>query len=109
MTLRWRFGSVACTALDKLDKLVDKMRAPRRVRTRGAAMQIWATKMSKWARNFAAAPWRAAATCAHVGTRSGSARSGPAFDRRRCSGGSGVVDRSTCGKVDGALDVLKGV
>ena len=47
MTLCWRFDSVVCTALDKLVKLVDKIRAPRRVRTRGAAMKIWASKMQQ--------------------------------------------------------------
>ena len=45
MTLLWQFGNVACTSLDKLDKQDDKMRAPRRMRTQGAAMQIWAKAM----------------------------------------------------------------
>ena len=47
MTLLWRFGNVACTSPDKLDKQDDKMRAPRRVRTRGAAMKIWAKQMRR--------------------------------------------------------------
>ena len=37
-----RFGSITCMTLDKQD---DRIRTPRHVRTRGAAMKIWVQQM----------------------------------------------------------------